>query len=292
VTRPSNRCWREFTFVGADELALFARDCGAADSKLTPLLCLPGLTRNSSDFEPLAEALNEPRRIVALDYRGRGRSQYAPDPATYTPRHELEDAMALLDHLKLDRVCVVGTSRGGIIAMLMAALHPHRMAGAVLNDIGPALEPAGLLRIVDLLHRHAGAASWADAVASLKVSNPGIKNLKEEEWLAFAERIFAQEGKWLIPAYDPKIVQMFPAPEDITSGRVAELWDLFAALKAKPAAVLRGENSDLLSEATVDLMALEHPDLMAVRVKDRGHVPFLNEPESVAAVSAIAAACD
>jgi pimeloyl-ACP methyl ester carboxylesterase len=292
VTSPTARQWREFTFRAPDGLLLFARDCGPLGLSLTPLLCLPGLTRNSRDFEPLAEQLDESRRIIALDYRGRGRSQYAPDPSTYTPRHELEDAIALLDHVKLERVCVVGTSRGGIIAMLMAALHAPRLAGAVLNDIGPRLETTGLMRIAHLVAQPACLGSWTEAIASLKVCNPGIENLTEDRWECFAKRIFRQVGERVLADYDPRIAHTFPSAEDIVNNRVAQLWDFFAALKDKPCAVLRGENSDLLSEATVAEMAGLHAGLIAVAVKDRGHVPFLDEPESLAAITAVAAACD
>jgi pimeloyl-ACP methyl ester carboxylesterase len=273
-------------------MLLFARDCGPLGASLTPLLCLPGLTRNSKDFEPLAERLGEPRRIIALDYRGRGRSQYAPDPGTYTPRHELEDAIALLDHLKLERACVVGTSRGGIIAMLMAAVHASRLAGAVLNDVGPRLEATGLMRIARLVAQPASLGSWSEAIASLKASNPGVENITEDGWECFAKRIFRQEGEQVLAEYDPGIVHTFPTAEDIANNRTAELWQFFAALKDKPCAVLRGENSDLLSEATVARMAGLHPGLIAVTVRERGHVPFLDEPESLAAIRAVAAACD
>ncbi|HYN00025.1 MAG TPA: alpha/beta hydrolase [Aestuariivirgaceae bacterium] len=292
MTSPIARPWREFTFRAPDGILLFARDRGPLGSSLTPLLCLPGLTRNSMDFEPLAEQLGESRRLIALDYRGRGRSQYAPDPSTYTPRHELEDAIALLDHLKLDRVCVVGTSRGGIIAMLMAAIHAPRLAGAVLNDIGPRLETTGLLRIARLVAQPASLGSWADAIASLKDSNPGIENITEDCWLRFAKRLFRQEGEQVIADHDPGIAHTFPTAEDIANNRNAELWQFFTALRDKPCAVLRGENSDLLSEATVAEMASLHPGLIAVTVRDRGHVPFLDEPESLAAIRAVAAACD
>jgi pimeloyl-ACP methyl ester carboxylesterase len=273
-------------------MLLFARDRGPLGSSLTPLLCLPGLTRNSKDFDPLADHLDEPRRLIALDYRGRGRSQYAPDPGTYTPRHELEDAIALLDHLKLGRVCVAGTSRGGIIAMLMAASHASRLAGAVLNDIGPRLETAGLMRIARLVAKPASFGSWPEAITSLKASNPGIENIAEDGWIRFAERIFRQVGEQVIADHDPRIAHTFPTADDIANNRNAELWQFFAALKEKPCAVLRGENSDLLSEATVAEMARLHPGLIAVTVRDRGHVPFLDEPESLAAIRAVAAACD
>jgi pimeloyl-ACP methyl ester carboxylesterase len=292
VTSAIARAWREFTFRAPDGLVLFAREYGPTDASRTPLLCLAGLTRNAKDFEPLAERLAEPRRIIAFDYRGRGRSQYAADASTYTPHHELADAIALLDHLKLARACVIGTSRGGIIAMLMARLQAQRLAGAVLNDIGPRLETAGLLRIARLVAQPGSLGSWAEAIASLKASNPGTENLSEESWERFAQRIFRQVGDRLVADYDPRLAQTFPTAEDIAHNRVAELWDFFAALKHKPSAVLRGENSDLLSEATVEQMASVHPALIRVNVKDRAHVPFLDEPECLAAIKAVAAACD
>jgi len=292
VNSLAERCWRDFTFATPDGLKLFARECGPMHPGPTPLLCLPGLTRNSKDFEPLANALNETRRIVALDYRGRGCSQNAADPSTYTPRHELADAVALLDRLQIGQVCVIGTSRGGIIAMLMAAMCGPRIAGAVLNDIGPRLEPQGLERIVSLISQPPSFASWSDAVAALKASNPGIVNLPEEGWNAFANRVFTEELGRIFPDYDPRIAHTFPTLEDIGNNRVAELWDFFEALKEKPCAVLRGENSDLLSEATTQRMAELHPRLIRVTVKDRAHVPFLDEPESIAAIRSVAAACD
>lgn len=284
--------WREFTFKTPDGVELFARTRGPLDSKTTPLLCLAGLTRNSKDFEPLADALaGEPRLVVALDYRGRGRSQYA-DPGTYTPHHELSDAIALMDRLALARVCVIGTSRGGIIAMLMAALHAPRLAGAVLNDIGPRLEPGGLLRIAKLLAEPGCFSSWAEAISSLRRSNPGMEGIADEAWRAFALRIFREEQGLIRPDCDPRLADHFPTAEGIRSGQVKELWELFAAMKNKPCAVLRGENSDLLSAATVETMKQVHGGLIAVTVKRRGHVPFLDEPESLEAVRAIAAKCD
>jgi pimeloyl-ACP methyl ester carboxylesterase len=271
---------------------LFACTWGPEHGPLTPLLCLPGLTRNSKDFEPLAQRLGEPRRMVALDYRGRGRSEYSADPRTYTPGHELQDVIALLDQLNIKRTCVIGTSRGGIIAMLMAALHPKRIAGVVLNDIGPKLEPAGLLRIIQLLESKAHPASWAQAVAALKATHPGVENLSDSEWESFAKRIFKETADGLVADCDPKLAHSFPSAADVRDNKVAELWELFSALKNKPCAVLRGENSDLLNEATVARMAELHPGLIAVTVKDRGHVPFLDEPECLDAIRAVAAQCE
>ncbi len=240
----------------------------------------------------MAERLVEPRRVVAFDYRGRGRSQYASDPSSYTPHHELADAMALLDRLAISRACVIGTSRGGIIAMLMAALYSGRIAGAVLNDIGPKLETQGLLRIAGLLSQQRTFGSWAEAAASLRATNPGISGLNEPDWHAFAQRIFKEDAGCFIADFDPGLAQAFPSIEDIRSGGIAELWELFSALKDKPCAVLRGQNSDLLSHATVQRMAIIHPRLICVTVANRGHVPFLDEPESLAAIRAVASACD
>jgi pimeloyl-ACP methyl ester carboxylesterase len=271
---------------------LFARLRGNLGTKATPLLCLAGLTRNARDFEPVAEALaGESRPLVAFDYRGRGRSHYA-DPSTYTPHHELADAIALIDRLGISRVCVIGTSRGGVIAMLMAAFHAPRLAGAVLNDIGPHLEPAGLLRIAKLVSQPGCFDSWAGAISSLRLGNPGMEGLADEAWEAFALRIFREEQGSIRPAYDPRLADHFPTPEDIRSGKVKDLWELFRAMKDKPCAVLRGENSDLLSAATVEKMKQVNGGLVAVTVKGRGHVPFLDEPESVEAIKTIAAQCD
>jgi pimeloyl-ACP methyl ester carboxylesterase len=283
---------RDFTFTSSDGLSLFARDWAPRDSTLTPLLCLPGLTRNSRDFEPLAASLTGARRIIALDYRGRGRSQYAADWTTYNPRNELADAIALLDYLQIPRVCVIGTSRGGIIAMLMGLLHGPRLAGAVLNDIGPELEATGLLRIARQIARPLEFRSWPEAVSGLKALNPGLDNLGQEEWELFARRVFKTEGERIVGDYDPNIMRTFPTAEDILQNRVPQLWEVFAELKDRPCAVLRGEHSDLLSMATTTRMAAAHPGLLVVTVKGRGHVPFLDEPECVAAVKTIAAACD
>jgi pimeloyl-ACP methyl ester carboxylesterase len=187
---------------------------------------------------------------------------------------------------------VIGTSRGGIIAMLMAAICGPRVAGAVLNDIGPRLEPQGRERIISLISQPASFTSWSEAVASLKASNPGIANLPEDDWNAFARRVFREESGRIVPDYDPRIAHAFPTLEDIRNKRVAELWGFFEGLKEKPCAVLRGENSDLLGEETMQRMAELHPRLIRVTVKDRAHVPFLDEPESIAAIRSVAAACD
>jgi pimeloyl-ACP methyl ester carboxylesterase len=282
--------WREFQFTAPDGLRLFGRECGPKESRFTPLLCLAGLTRNAKDFEPMAAKLRD-RRIIAFDYRGRGRSQYA-DPATYTPRHELADCVALLDHLCIDKACVVGTSRGGIIAMLMARLQEARIAGAILNDIGPRLEKEGLLRIARLMRQRLEFRSWAEAAKELRAGAPETSGLTDADWQCFARRLYREEAGRIVRDYDPALALSFPSPEEIAREAQPQLWIQFGALKEKPCAVLRGEFSDLLSEATVREMAAVHKGLITASVSGRGHVPFLDEPESIAAVLRVAERCD
>lgn len=280
--------WREIAFSSPDGLRLHARDYGPETSGLLPVLCLSGLTRNSKDAHALAARLGASRRVLAPDYRGRGRSEYARDWGTYRPDVELADALALLDRLAIARVVVVGTSRGGIIAMLMAAGHRARMAGVLLNDIGPRLEPPGLLRIQDYLGRPPGG-SWEDAVSGLKRTQLGFEGLSEAEWGAFARRLYRDEGGRPALDYDPALAKAFPTREQIEAGPAAELWEIFAALADLPVAVLRGERSDLLSEVTLADMAVALPGLDAVTVRGRGHAPFLDEPESLAAIERLLA---
>jgi pimeloyl-ACP methyl ester carboxylesterase len=283
--------WREHTFTSADGLRLFARDYGPEAGKLLPVLCLSGLTRNSKDAHAVAVRLCEARRVLAPDYRGRGRSAYAQDWTTYRPDVELEDAIALLDRLGIERSVVFGTSRGGIVAMLMASRHKSRMAGVLLNDIGPELERAGLLRIRGYLGKAPHGENWEDTVAELKRSQSGFETLSESEWLAFAHRLYRDEPGRPALDYDPNLARAFPSEEQIEQGASAELWTLFEHLSGLPATVVRGERSDLLSEETVARMLAALPGLDAVTVPGRGHAPFLDEPESVAAIDRLLARC-
>jgi pimeloyl-ACP methyl ester carboxylesterase len=282
--------WREFQFRAPDGLELFGRECGPREVGITPLLCLAGLTRNSKDFEPLAAKLRD-RQIIAFDYRGRGRSPYA-DPSTYTPRHELADCVALLDQLHIEKACVVGTSRGGIIAMLMAQIQEDRIAGAILNDIGPRLETKGLLRIARLLRQAPEFQTWEEAADDLRAGSPEISDLSDADWLCFARRLYKEGCGKIIRDYDAALALAFPSPEDIARQAQPQLWTQFGAFEDKPCAVLRGELSDLLSEATVRDMAAVHKGLVTASVSGRGHVPFLDEPESIAAVLGVAEHCD
>jgi pimeloyl-ACP methyl ester carboxylesterase len=284
--------YTEHLVTAADGTQLYARDYAARSaSALTPAVCLPGLTRNSKDFETIAPRLAESRRVLALDFRGRGRSGRA-DPSTYRPDQEVADTLAVLDHLGIERFAIVGTSRGGIAAMVMAARALPRMAGVLFNDIGPRIDKPGLLRIRGYLGSDPQFSGWDEAVAAIKSTNPGFPGLAEAEWLAFARRVYREENGLPRADYDMALGQTFPSAAEIEAGSVPELWALFDMLVAIPCLVLRGAHSDLLSEETVTEMRSRHPRLAAVTVPDRGHVPFLDEPESLSAIDRWLAAVD
>jgi pimeloyl-ACP methyl ester carboxylesterase len=249
-----------------------------------PVLCLPGLTRNSKDFETLAPWLARERRVVAPDFRGRGLSHYAGDSASYRPDIELSDMIGLLSFLKLDRVAVIGTSRGGIVGMLMAALHRNRLAGLFLNDIGPELESTGLLRIRTYLGVQTKFGSWDAATLSLKSNNPGFQSLTADEWKAFARRIYKSVNGVPCTDYDMALADTFPTVKDIKAGRVASLWDLFGNTEGLPVSVVRGEHSDLLASATVTGMKEMNAGIDATVISNRGHAPFLDEMEAKEAI--------
>lgn len=277
--------YAEHFVTAADGTQLYARDHAAEKAGAIPVVCLPGLTRNAKDFETIAPRLAGTRRVLCLDFRGRGRSGHA-DPATYRPDQEVADTLAVLDTLGIQRFAIIGTSRGGIAAMVMAARALPRMAGVLFNDIGPRIDKAGLLRIRTYLGTDPQFAGWAEAVAALKSSNPGFDTLTEAEWLAFARRVYREVNGSPRADYDPALAQNFPSVADIEAGKVPELWPLLDLMAEVPSLVLRGAHSDLLSAGIVDEMHRHHRRLVSVTVRDRGHVPFLDEPESLAAIDA------
>jgi pimeloyl-ACP methyl ester carboxylesterase len=276
--------YAEHLLSAADGTALYARDYAAGRTGLLPVVCLPGLTRNSKDFETIAPRLAETRRVLAFDFRGRGRSGRA-DPASYRPDQEVTDTLLVLDQLGVERFAIIGTSRGGIAAMVMATRALPRMAGVLFNDIGPKIDKAGLLRIRTYLGTDPQFAGWDEAVAALKSSNPGFGTLSEAEWLAFARRVYREVNGVPRADYDPALSQNFPGVADIEAGKAPELWALLDRMADVPSLVLRGEHSDLLSPEIVAGMHQHHRRLASVTVRDRGHVPFLDEPESLAAIT-------
>lgn len=278
-------------FTAADGTRLYARDYWATGAALTPVVCLPGFSRNSRDFEDLAPRLAAARRVISVDFRGRGQSGWA-DPASYRPDQEVADTLAVLDGLGIERFAVIGTSRGGIVAMVMAARALPRLAGVLFNDIGPRAEPSGLLRISGYLRQDRAVADWDEAVAAVKAANPGFPDLSEAQWLAFARRLYREENGVLRADHDPALGQAFPGAAEIAAGKVPELWGLLPLLADVPSLVLRGEHSDILSAATVAAMHRHLRRLESVTIGNRGHVPFLDEAESLAAIQRWLAAVD
>lgn len=270
-------------FITSDGLSLAWQQEGSG----TPLLCLPGLTRDNADFDDLAAALGGRCRLIRLTFRGRGQSDHDPDFLRYNPGQEAVDVVAFLDHLGLDRVVVVGTSRGGLVAMVLAAMAKPRLAGVLLNDIGPDVAPEGLAVIMTYLGIPPKATTFPEVTAALRARMaPGFPGLSDARWETLARRWFTAPGGGVGLTYDPKLRD---AVEALSAQPAADLWPLFDALEGVPLAVVRGANSDLLSAATVAEMQARRPDLIFAEVPDRGHVPFLDEPEALAALDALLA---
>jgi pimeloyl-ACP methyl ester carboxylesterase len=273
-------------FEASDGTRLYARDMGPESSPLTPLLCLPGLTRHSRDFEPVFDRYASVRRVIAMDFRGRGRSAFAVDPASYRVDVELQDTLAFLKNLGVTSVALLGTSRGGIVGLLMAAFAKPFLAGLMLNDIGCVLQTDGLQRIKDYVGKPKCHPTWDDVARTIASGARGFANVSHAQWLQVVRRIYVETDQGICPSHDPRLANTLPSDEDIRSGKVAELWSILPALQDVPFALMRGEGSDLLTVATVERMRQEAPSLVASTIADRGHVPFLDETSSVRAMDA------
>lgn len=260
------------TFHVPDGTAIAYDDQGAG----LPLLCLAGLTRTMADFDYLRPHL-PPLRLIRMDYRGRGGSGHS-GAASYTVLQEARDAVALLDRLGVDKVAILGTSRGGLIGMLLAMTAKDRMLGLCLNDVGPVIERAGLARISDYVGRNPAAKTHAELARLLPQFSPGFANVPPARWLAEAKKHYIQNYAGLQITYDPALREAFLAA---FQDPPVDLWPLFNACAGMPLALIRGANSDLLSQATVDEMRARRPDMIFTNVPDRAHIPFLDEPESV-----------
>jgi pimeloyl-ACP methyl ester carboxylesterase len=262
----------------ADGLKLYARDYGSRLAEALPVVCLPGLARTSADFHDLALALSKDakraRRVLALDYRGRGRSDYDRDWRNYDLKIELDDVLQILTVAGVSEAVVIGTSRGGLIAMALAATRPALLRGVVLNDIGPVIESQGLVRIRGYVGKLPTPRTYADGGAILKSVFKGqFPRFADEDWQALARSMWKEVDGRLVTDYDPALRKTVEAID--LEKPVPPLWFLFAGLKGIPVMVLRGGNSDLLSAETLEAMAAAHPDLEAVTIPDQGHVPAL-----------------
>jgi pimeloyl-ACP methyl ester carboxylesterase len=239
-----------------------------------------------ADFDYLAPHL-PPVRLIGMDYRGRGASQWT-GAATYTVATEAADAVALLDHLGIRQTAILGTSRGGLIGMLLAATARDRLLGLCLNDVGPVIEKAGLDRIFAYVGRDPSASTHAALAEAMPRHAPGFANVPAERWLTEVRRHYTETGSGLRITYDPALRDAFLAAFERP---LAPAWRLFDACAGLPLALIRGANSDLLSTATADEMRRRRPDMVFADVPDRAHIPFLDEPESLAAIRAFLTAC-
>lgn len=263
-------------FETSDGVALHYTDEGAG----LPLLCLAGLTRDGRDFDFVAPHLDGVR-LIRLDYRGRGRSDRAPWE-TYTVPTEARDALELLAHLGLPRAAILGTSRGGLVAMAIASQSKDRLLGVALNDIGPEIGTAGLEAINAYLGRIPPLRTL-EAVARRRAETlTGFDGVPDSRWREEAERLFVQTEDGLDLPYDPSLRDAFLA----AGGKqpAGDMWPLFDALRGLPLCAIRGANSDLLSRETFAEMQRRRPDMIAAEVPGRGHIPFLDEPESLDAL--------
>ena len=261
-------------YTANDGASLYYTDEGAG----LPLLCLAGLTRTGADFDYVMPHLRD-CRVIRMDYRGRGLSEWDKKWQNYTLPVECQDVLTLLNHLGLQQVAILGTSRGGLNAMGLAMSHKNRLLGVALNDIGPELDPTGLSFIMSYLGRNPGAKNHVDAARGLERSMTSFRDVPFARWMEEAVKHFRMTDSGLSITYDPKLRD---AVEAQGAQAAPDLWPFFDALEGLPLACLRGENSDLLSPDTLAEMQRRRPDMVAATVMGRGHIPFLDEPESVA----------
>jgi pimeloyl-ACP methyl ester carboxylesterase len=266
------------TFRAEDGASLAFRD----DGRGLPVLALAGLTRDGRDFDYLLRHLPDGVRLVRLDSRGRGASDWT-GAATYTVAQEARDALALLDHLGLDRAAVIGSSRGGLLGLVMAATAGARVAGLCLNDVGPVVERDGLLRIGTYIGVEPAVPTLAEVADRMQAAMPGFEKVPPLRWQEETVRHYVQRDAGVGLTYDPALRQAFEAA---MAGPLPELWPLFDACAGLPLALIRGAASDVLSAGTAAEMRRRRPDLLFAEIPGRGHIPFLDEPEALALLGA------
>jgi pimeloyl-ACP methyl ester carboxylesterase len=271
--------YRDLFVSAADGLRLYTRDYNPGMASTLPVVCLSGLTRSSEDFHDVAVALSRdtarPRRVLALDYRGRGRSEWDKDWRNYDVKIELNDVLQVLTVAGVEKAIFVGTSRGGLITMALSAVRPTLIAGAVLNDIGPVLEARGLNRIRGYVGKLPTPRTRQDAVQILRqMSESEFPAFTDEQWQALARVTWHESEGHLVLNYDPNLMKTLEAADP--EAPLPDLWPLFEGLKPFPLLVIRGEHSDLLSAETVQAMQGRHPRLTPIMVPGQGHAPALD----------------
>lgn len=287
VQRDGRRDWSDHYWWSGDGVRLHARiyDGPGEAAGAPPVLCLPGLARNARDFEALAPHVAQRRKVIVVEFRGRGESAYAKDPMTYVPLTYVQDVVALLDELQIQRFATIGTSLGGLVAMLMAASLPGRLVGAVLNDVGPELEAAGLARIRDYIGAGGSQPTWIHAARAFAELNAAVyPGYAIHDWLRLTKRThrLTPEGR-IVTDYDKQIAAPLRAPN--SDGGV-DLWPAYQALGDIPVLILRGQYSDILSRAAAGKMTTKLPGARLVEITGVGHAPTMDEAEARAAIDA------
>ena len=265
----------------ADGLRLHYRDfAGAADKP--PLLCLHGLTRNARSFDNLAARIAPRRRVIALDFRGRGLSDYDPQSERYTPLIYSGDVLQLLDELAIGEAVFLGTSLGGLVTMAIAAMAPERIKAGILNDVGPDVAPGGVDRILTYVGKDRRFANWDEAAAAVEAAQGSqYEKFGRDDWVAMAKRNCREENGEIRFDYDMAIAEPF---KSLGATPAVDLWPFFEALAQKPLLVIRGEKSDLLTPETAAKMQRVAPQLKLATVPGVGHAPELDEPVAAAAI--------
>ena len=259
-----------------DGLRLHYRDYAGGSDGRPPILCLPGLTRNARDFDGIAARLAGTWRVIAVDFRGRGDSAYSKDPMTYAPLTYVQDMEALLAELKVDRFVAFGTSLGGIVTMLLAGTARERLVAALLNDIGPEIDPAGLSRIRSYVGKGSACPTWMHAARAVAEANgEAYPHYAIEDWLAMAKRLYRLNSAGrIVLDYDMKIAEPFRVPGNEAG---PDMWRALATLRDVPTLIVRGDRSDVLQARTADRMVAELADAELATVPDIGHTPLLTE---------------
>jgi pimeloyl-ACP methyl ester carboxylesterase len=271
------------------------REYGPRDTQLLPVVCLPGLSRTAADFEVLANVLSSdltaPRRVLALDYRGRGLSEFDRDPANYTVSVELADLLAVLVEREVGPAVFIGTSRGGILAMLLSEARPTAIAGVVLNDIGPVVETEGLMRIKGYVGKMPQPRTFEEGAEILRqLFDAQFPKLTNADWLAAANRAWREDKQGLVPTYDVNLAQALATVDP--ERPLPPLWAQFDGLAHVPVMVIRGANSDILSPATVAEMRARRRSFDVIEVPDQGHAPLLTEPDIIERIARFIARCE
>jgi len=282
-TIPAMR-FTEHHYLTRDGLTLYYRSYGSGEDVM---VCLPGLTRNSKDFDEIATHLASGYRVLCLDFRGRGQSAWDPDWHNYLPASYIDDTWKLMDQLAIDNFIIMGTSLGGLLAMIMASQQPERVRAVILNDVGPEADPVGYARILASFDQQTEIGNWQDVVRDCKQTyQAALPDMPAEFWQAYVHKNY-REGADGRPEceFDPNIGEAVRKGDlSRIAGIQVDPWVAFKAM-TMPCLVLRGELSDILSDEIVERMAVAKPDLVKAVIPGRGHAPLLNEPASLEAIT-------